>query len=80
MTGDGHTHTHLAPHGDPSVVKTDTHMQALQSKQGVFASLSCMCQTMCFLQPFPSLFILILVILYFLSTTEDQQNKARNNS
>lgn len=66
------TNTHLAPHRDPSAGKTDTHMQSLQSKQGVFAGLTCMCQSMCFLQPFQSLFILILVILYFLSTTEEQ--------
>lgn len=27
------THTHLAPHRDPSAGKTDTHIQSLQSKQ-----------------------------------------------
>lgn len=37
--------THPAPYRAPSVVKMDTHMQALQSKHGVFVNLSCKCQT-----------------------------------
>lgn len=68
-------HTHLAPYRDPSVVKLDTHMQALQSKQAVFVNLSCKRQTTCFLTAFSVPFSFSFRLALCLSNTAAEQLK-----